>query len=219
MQIILQEDVDKLGHRGQLVEVAEGYARNYLLPRKYAIEATPGNMKRLDKMRVAFAKKEAVEKGDAQKLAELLAAVTLEFSRRTGDEEAATAEYLIAAKELASKGDFVAAGDLLQRVGHEDRAIEFYSAGWSSRPAANSVPCLLRLVDFNSRQESPRALMDLVSEADDFLEDPGREAEQIKRLRDLAAAAKLDPDFAEKFLNFIVQEVIRHHVAIKTSRG
>jgi chorismate mutase len=47
--------------------------------------------------------------------------------------------------------------------------------------------------------------------------DPAREAEQIKRLRDLAAAAKLDPDFAEKFLNFIVQEVIRHHVAIKTA--
>jgi large subunit ribosomal protein L9 len=87
MQIILQEDVDKLGHRGQLVEVAEGYARNYLLPRKYAIEATPGNMKRLDKMRAAFAKKEAVEKGDAQKLAELLAAVSLEFARRTGDED------------------------------------------------------------------------------------------------------------------------------------
>src|SRR5277367_6235761 len=49
--------------------------------------------------------------------------------------------------------------------------------------------------------------------------DPSREAEQIKRLRDLAAAAKLDPDFAEKFLNFIVQEVIRHHVAIKTRQG
>jgi large subunit ribosomal protein L9 len=87
MQIILQEDVDKLGHRGQLVEVAEGYARNYLLPRKYAIEATPGNLKRLDKMRVAFAKKEAVEKGDAEKLSELLAAVTLEFARRTGDDD------------------------------------------------------------------------------------------------------------------------------------
>jgi large subunit ribosomal protein L9 len=87
MQIILQEDVEKLGNRGQLVEVAEGYARNYLLPRKYAIEATPGNLKRLDKMRAAFAKKEAVEKGDAQKLADLLGAVTLEFSRRTGDED------------------------------------------------------------------------------------------------------------------------------------
>ncbi|HUO94366.1 MAG TPA: chorismate mutase [Rhizomicrobium sp.] len=49
--------------------------------------------------------------------------------------------------------------------------------------------------------------------------DPSREAEQIKRLRELATAAKLDPDFAEKFLAFIVQEVIRHHEAIKTSRG
>jgi chorismate mutase len=49
--------------------------------------------------------------------------------------------------------------------------------------------------------------------------DPAREAEQIKRLRELAAAAKLDPNFAEKFLNFIVQEVIRHHEAIKSSKG
>ena len=49
--------------------------------------------------------------------------------------------------------------------------------------------------------------------------DPGREAEQIERLRKLAVTAKLDPDFAEKFLAFIVQEVIRHHEAIKTGRG
>jgi chorismate mutase len=49
--------------------------------------------------------------------------------------------------------------------------------------------------------------------------DPGREAEQIERLRKLAATAKLDPDFAEKFLAFIVQEVIRHHEAIKTGRA
>ena len=66
MQIILQEDVEKLGTRGQVVDVAEGYARNFLLPRKLALEATPGNMKRLEKMRATFAKKEATEKGDAQ---------------------------------------------------------------------------------------------------------------------------------------------------------
>jgi chorismate mutase len=48
--------------------------------------------------------------------------------------------------------------------------------------------------------------------------DPSREAQQIKRLRELAVNAKLDPDFAEKFLSFIVQEVIRHHEAIKTRR-
>ena len=87
MQIILQEEVEKLGTRGQLVEVAEGYARNFLLPRKLAIEATPGNMKRLEKMRATFAKKEAVEKNDAQKLAELLAAVSLEVTRKAGESD------------------------------------------------------------------------------------------------------------------------------------
>jgi large subunit ribosomal protein L9 len=87
MQIILQEDVEKLGNRGQLVTVAEGYARNFLLPRKLALEATPGNMKRLEKMRAAFAKKEATEKDSAQKLAEMLAGVTLTLSRKAGDSD------------------------------------------------------------------------------------------------------------------------------------
>ncbi|HXW17384.1 MAG TPA: 50S ribosomal protein L9, partial [Candidatus Acidoferrales bacterium] len=77
MQIILQEDVEKLGNRGEVVEVAEGYARNFLLPRKLALAATPGNMKRLERMRVTFAKREATEKADAQKLAELLNGVAL----------------------------------------------------------------------------------------------------------------------------------------------
>jgi large subunit ribosomal protein L9 len=87
MQIILQEEVEKLGTRGEVVEVAEGYARNFLLPRKLALEATPGNMKRLEKMRVTFAKKEATEKKDAQTLAELLAGVSLEFARKAGDND------------------------------------------------------------------------------------------------------------------------------------
>jgi large subunit ribosomal protein L9 len=85
MQIILQEDVEKLGTRGQVVEVKEGYARNFLLPRKLALEASAGNMKRLEKMRAVFAKKEAVEKGDAQKLADLLAGVSLELTRKAGE--------------------------------------------------------------------------------------------------------------------------------------
>ena len=87
MQIILQEDVEKLGNRGQIVEVAEGYARNFLLPRKLGIEASAGNMKRLEKMRAAFAKKEATEKEAAQKLAELLAGVSLELTRRAGEND------------------------------------------------------------------------------------------------------------------------------------
>lgn len=87
MQIILQEDVEKLGNRGQVVEVAEGYARNFLLPRKLALEASAGNLKRLEKMRAVFAKKEATEKEAAQKLAELLAGVSVELHRRAGDND------------------------------------------------------------------------------------------------------------------------------------
>jgi large subunit ribosomal protein L9 len=87
MQIILQEDVDKLGTRGQVVEVKAGYARNFLLPRKLALEASPGNMKRLERMRATFAKKSAVEVADAQKLAELLAAVSLEITRKSGEND------------------------------------------------------------------------------------------------------------------------------------
>jgi large subunit ribosomal protein L9 len=87
MQIILQEDVEKLGNRGELVDVAAGYARNYLLPRKLGIEATPGNMKRLERMRVTFAKKEASEKGAAQTLADSLQGVSLTFARKAGENE------------------------------------------------------------------------------------------------------------------------------------
>jgi len=87
MQIILQEDVEKLGTRGQIVNVAEGYARNFLLPRKLGLEATPGNMKRLEKMRAAFAKKEATEKGAAEELAKLLMGVSLSLTRKAGEND------------------------------------------------------------------------------------------------------------------------------------
>jgi large subunit ribosomal protein L9 len=87
MQIILQEDVEKLGNRGQVVEVAEGYARNFLLPRKLALEASAGNMKRLERMRATFAKKEATEKDAAQKLAELLAGVSISLTRKAGEND------------------------------------------------------------------------------------------------------------------------------------
>lgn len=87
MQIILQQDVEKLGTRGQIVEVAEGYARNYLLARKLAIEASPSNLKRLEKLRATFAKHEATEKEAAQKLAEMLASVALTLSRKAGEND------------------------------------------------------------------------------------------------------------------------------------
>jgi large subunit ribosomal protein L9 len=87
MQIILQEDIEKLGTRGDVVTVAEGYARNYLLPRKLALEASPGNLKRLEKIRTALAKRTATEREGAQKQAELLKDVTLTFSRKAGEND------------------------------------------------------------------------------------------------------------------------------------
>jgi large subunit ribosomal protein L9 len=87
MQIILQEDVDKLGNRGEVVEVAEGYARNYLLPRKLALEANAGNLKRLERMRTTFAKREATERGEAEKLAESLNSVSISLARKAGESD------------------------------------------------------------------------------------------------------------------------------------
>jgi large subunit ribosomal protein L9 len=87
MQIILQEDVEKLGTRGEVVAVKEGYARNYLLPRKLALEASPGNLKRLEKIRTTLAKRTATERDQAQKQAELLKDVAVSFSRKAGEND------------------------------------------------------------------------------------------------------------------------------------
>ncbi|MGB6717803.1 MAG: 50S ribosomal protein L9, partial [Candidatus Acidiferrales bacterium] len=87
MEIILQEDIEKLGTRGQVVTVKEGYARNYLLPQKLAIPANASNMKRLEKMRAAFAKKESTERESAQQQATQLASVALKLSRKAGEND------------------------------------------------------------------------------------------------------------------------------------
>jgi large subunit ribosomal protein L9 len=87
MQIILQEDIDKLGHRGDVVTVKPGYARNFLLPRKLAIEATAGNMKALERIRTSLSKKTATEMDAAQKQAELLNGVSIKFTRKTGEND------------------------------------------------------------------------------------------------------------------------------------
>lgn len=87
MEIILQEDVEKLGNRGHVVTVKEGYARNYLLPRKLAVPANASNMKRLEKMRTAFAKKEATERESAVQQAAQIGAVALKLSRKAGEND------------------------------------------------------------------------------------------------------------------------------------
>ena len=85
MEVILLENIDKLGNRGQVVKVAAGYGRNFLLPKKMAVAATPQNRKWVDQQRVRFLKLEAKEKADASDLSILLQDVTVTFVRKAGD--------------------------------------------------------------------------------------------------------------------------------------
>jgi large subunit ribosomal protein L9 len=85
MELLLKEDVENLGVRGDLVKVRPGYGRNYLLPRGLAIQATPGNVKQIELQRKALLKKEAVERNTATQQADLLKDVTLEFARKVGE--------------------------------------------------------------------------------------------------------------------------------------
>ncbi len=85
MEVILLENIDKLGTRGQLVKVADGYGRNFLLPKKLALAATPQNKKWVEQQRVRFLKLEAKEKADAADLATLLAGAAVTLIRKTGE--------------------------------------------------------------------------------------------------------------------------------------
>jgi large subunit ribosomal protein L9 len=87
MEVILKEDVPKLGNRGEVVKVAEGYGRNYLLPRKLAIEATHANKAVIDQMKQSAVRRSAVEKADAEALARQLEAVALTFHRKAGEKD------------------------------------------------------------------------------------------------------------------------------------
>ena len=87
MEVILKEDINKLGHRGDVVKVAEGYGRNYLIPRKLAIEATPGNKAVIEQMKAAAVRKTAKEKGSAEELGKQLNGVVVEFTRKSGEHD------------------------------------------------------------------------------------------------------------------------------------
>jgi large subunit ribosomal protein L9 len=106
MEVILREHVDNLGKRGDLVKVADGYARNYLLPRKMALLATAGNKKVIEREKVKFDAKEAEEQGVAQAVADRLANVEIEIARRVGDTDALFGSVTNAdiAEALAGKG-------------------------------------------------------------------------------------------------------------------
>jgi large subunit ribosomal protein L9 len=106
MEVILKEDVANLGHRGDVVKVADGYARNFLLPRKMALQATLANKAVIEQMKSAAARRSASEKAQAEALAAQLEPLNLSFTRKTGENGhlfgSVTSSDIAA--ELATKG-------------------------------------------------------------------------------------------------------------------
>lgn len=87
-KVLLREDVDDLGARGEIVRVRAGYARNYLLPRNLAVEATTGNVRGIEQERAALLKKEAKERATAEAQSQQMSSLELEFRRKAGEQGA-----------------------------------------------------------------------------------------------------------------------------------
>jgi large subunit ribosomal protein L9 len=87
MEVILREDIDKLGQRGQAVKVAAGYARNFLLPKRLAVAATPSNKKIVEQERQAHLRREAKVQSEAQDLGKLMASVEVTIAQKAGEND------------------------------------------------------------------------------------------------------------------------------------
>ncbi|MDA1081247.1 MAG: 50S ribosomal protein L9 [Gemmatimonadetes bacterium] len=106
MEVILREAVEKLGHPGDVVKVSPGFARNYLLPRGIAYEATPGNLKRIAQEKGRLEAAESTRRAAAQVIADSLEPISLTFSARVGDEGKLFGSVTSAdiAEQLAAQG-------------------------------------------------------------------------------------------------------------------
>lgn len=87
MEVILREDIEKLGHRGEVVKVAAGYARNFLLPQRLAVPATDSNKKIVEQEKQAHLRREAVQQTEAADLAKILNGTTVTITRQAGEND------------------------------------------------------------------------------------------------------------------------------------
>ncbi len=133
MEVILKEDVADLGFRGEVVKVADGYARNYLLPRKLAMQATAANKAVIEQMKAAAARRSASEKAQAEELAARLNEIALSFTRKAGEAGHLFGSVTSAdiAHELATQGHEVdrrkiQLGDPIKSVGDFTVAIRLH---------------------------------------------------------------------------------------------
>jgi large subunit ribosomal protein L9 len=117
MEVILREDVEKLGSRGQLVKVASGYARNFLLPKRLAGPATESNKKIVEQERQAALRRDAKEVADASELAKMMSAITVTVAQKAGENDQLFGS--VTAKDIA---------DLLEKQGYtiERRKIQLH---------------------------------------------------------------------------------------------
>jgi len=106
MEVILREHVDNLGKRGEIVKVADGYARNYLLPRKLALLATEGNKKQIEREREKFEAKESEERKGAEAMAARMGSIEVEIARKVGENDVLFGSVTTAdiATALSAKG-------------------------------------------------------------------------------------------------------------------
>ena len=133
MEVILREHVDNLGRRGEIVKVAAGYARNYLLPRKLALLATENNKKQIERERAKFEIKELEEQKSAQAVADRMASVELEISRKVGETEALYGSVTSSdiADALAAKGFDIdrrklVLADPIKKIGETDVPVKLH---------------------------------------------------------------------------------------------
>ena len=105
MEVILREEIDNLGRRGDVVKVAAGYARNYLLPKRLAVAANESNKKIVEQERQAYLRRESKEIGDANDLAKMMGSVEVTIAQKAGENDqlfgSVTAQDIVAALEKA----------------------------------------------------------------------------------------------------------------------
>ena len=133
MEIILRESIDKLGRAGEVVQVKAGYARNYLLPRKLAYVATPGNLKLIEQEHNKMLRHDSKLKDEAEKLLELINGVEVSVSRKVGEHEALYGSVTTAdiAAELEKKGfniekRKIGLGEHIKKLGEFDIPIRLF---------------------------------------------------------------------------------------------
>jgi large subunit ribosomal protein L9 len=133
MEVILREHVDHLGRRGEIVKVADGYARNYLLPRKLALPVTEGNKKHVERERAKLDAKEADDRDAAQRVATRLSGLDIVIARRVGETEAlygsvtsADIADAIAAKGIEIDRRKLQLDEAIKRVGEFDVPIKLH---------------------------------------------------------------------------------------------